>query len=132
MYVLGRCETPSFTPIQYNRQDCKYNLTFRCVGLLHSEYVEATSCGSGQGTLHLPSSYRSVTGPYTAPDESNPTSLEYTLILSFHIRRGPTQARYFNLDYFVSASSPIHAMQPFSNCGPRTTSGPRVLPLWCF
>ena len=82
------------------------------MSLVHSEYVEATSSWAGQEIPHLPSSYRSVTGPYTAPDESNPISLEYTLILSSHICRGPTQARYFNLDYFVSVSSPIHAMYP--------------------
>ena len=28
--------------------------------------------------------------------------------------------------------SPKHVEQRFSNCGPRTTSGPRVLPLWSF
>jgi hypothetical protein len=82
------------------------------MGLVHSEYVEATSCSAGQEILHLPSLYRSATGPYTEPDESNPISLEYTLILSSHIRRGPTQARDFNLDYFVSVSSPIHATYP--------------------
>jgi len=27
---------------------------------------------------------------------------------------------------------PSCLMQRFSNCGPRTTSGPRVLPLWSF
>ena len=27
---------------------------------------------------------------------------------------------------------PKHVEQRFSNCGPRTTSGPRVLPLWSF
>jgi len=27
---------------------------------------------------------------------------------------------------------PKHVEQRFSNCGQRTTSGPRVLPLWSF
>ena len=62
----------------YNRQN--YNilssLSFWCMGLVHSEYVEATTYWAGQEIFHLPSSYSSVTGPYTAPDESNPTSLE--------------------------------------------------------
>jgi len=26
----------------------------------------------------------------------------------------------------------VFIQQRFSNCGPRTTSGPRVLPLWSF
>ena len=114
VFVLGQRETPSFTPIQYNRQNYNtlYSLTFWCMGLVHSEYVEATSCWAGQEILHLPSSYRPITGPYTAPDESNPTSWEYTLILSSHTRRGPTQARYFNLEHFVSVSSPNHVVYP--------------------
>ena len=70
-----------------------YSLTFWCMGLVHSEYVEATSCWAGQEILQLPSSYQPDNGPYTALDKSNPTSLEYTLILSSHMRRGNTQAR---------------------------------------
>jgi len=122
VHVLGQCETPSFTPIQHNRQNYNtlYSLTFWCMGLVHSEYVQATSCWAGQEILHPPSSYRPVTGPYTAPDESNPTSLEYTLILSSHIRRGPTQARYFNLEHFVYVSSPIHAVYTYNHTAPMT------------
>jgi hypothetical protein len=51
VYVLGQCETPSFT----DRQNCNtlYSLTFWCVGLVHSEYTEATSCLAGQEIPHL-------------------------------------------------------------------------------
>jgi hypothetical protein len=31
---------------------------------------------------------------------------------------------------FVPFNSVVTVEQRFSNCGPRTTSGPRVLPLW--
>jgi len=38
---------------------------------------------------------------------------------------------YFAMTKLTNAIS-ISLKQRFSNCGPRTTSGPRVLPLWSF
>ena len=36
----------------------------------------------------------------------------------------------YDLVWYINAWNPL--CQRFSNCGPRTTSGPRVLPLWSF
>jgi len=35
-------------------------------------------------------------------------------------------------DYLIPSALWDPVEQRFSNCGPRTTSGPRVLPLWSF
>ena len=39
---------------------------------------------------------------------------------------------YYKIDTHSHATGVIAVEQRFSNCGPRTTSGPRVLPLWSF
>jgi len=44
------------------------------------------------------------------------------------VRGGRQKHRLF----FLTFVPYITLQQRFSNCGPRTTSGPRVLPLWSF
>jgi len=45
-------------------------------------------------------------------------------------RRIPDKILLNSLRNRLTATNPVNRL--FSNCGPRTTSGPRVLPLWSF